>query len=101
MQHQCTTVQGIHQTVTPWLNEKMDIADVRRSVLKALIANRFGNVARQFAIAAGKAEGQINDMLSDPPRKSFGEKVARNIEKKLGLQIGYFDNIDNGAPSNV
>lgn len=69
----------------------MATAESRRAVLKELIRTRYDGVARQLAIAAGKPESQINDMLSDPPRKSFGEKVARQMEAKLGLVDGYFD----------
>ncbi len=69
----------------------MDMADVRRKALRKLIAERFGGVARQMAIACKKPEGQINDMLSTPPRKSFGEKVARQIEQALGLPVGHLD----------
>lgn len=67
----------------------MDIAQHRRRVLRNLIDTRFDKVARHLAIAIGKPEGQINDMLAG--RKSFGEKVARQIENKLELGIGYFD----------
>lgn len=67
------------------------MADIRRKALRKLIAERFGGVARQMAIACKKPEGQINDMLSTPPRKSFGEKVARQIEQALGLPVGHLD----------
>lgn len=66
-------------------------ADSRRAVLRELIRTRYHGVARHLALAAGKPEGQINDMLSSPPRKSFGEKVARQMEEKLNLPAGYFD----------
>lgn len=69
----------------------MTSADTRRAVLRELIRTKFGGVARQLAIAAGKPEGQINDMLANPPRKAFGEKVARQLEQRLGLDPGYFD----------
>lgn len=76
----------------------MIIADVRRGVLRAIITHRFGGVARQCALAIGKPEGQINDMLSTPPRKSFGEKIARQFEQLLDLQNGYFDDPKNCIP---
>ncbi len=58
--------------------EKNDIAAARRALLQAEV-NRQGlaNVAR----AAGKPDRQINDMIAG--RKSFGEKVAREIESRL------------------
>lgn len=67
------------------------MADIRRKALRKLIDERFGGVARQLAIACKKPEGQINDMLSTPPRKAFGEKVARQMEETLGLPSGHFD----------
>jgi len=78
---------------TDWcgINDGMANADSRRDVLRNLIRTRYHGVARHLAIAAGKPEGQINDMLSNPPRKSFGEKVARQLEDKLALPTGYFD----------
>jgi len=75
----------------------MSISDIRRAVLRELIRSRFDGVARQLALAAKKPEGQINDMLSVPPRKSFGEKVARQMENKLALPPGYFDQIANSV----
>jgi hypothetical protein len=79
----------------------MATAESRRAVLKELIRTRYDGVARQLAIAAGKPESQINDMLSDPPRKSFGEKVARQIEFNLGLADGYFDRKTTTEPQHV
>lgn len=75
----------------------MSIAEIRRAVLRELIKTQFDGVARQLAIAAKKPEGQINDMLSSPPRKSFGEKVARQIEVELKLAPGYFDQPSNAC----
>lgn len=76
----------------------MDIQDIRRAVLKALIKQRHGGVARQFALMVKKPDGQINDMLSVPPRKSFGERIARSLEKSYlpsPLPSGYLDDIKN------
>jgi hypothetical protein len=66
-------------------------ADNRRKALATLIESRFDGVARQLALAIGKPERQINDMLSEPPRKSFGERVAREIEQKLNLPVYFLD----------
>jgi len=77
----------------------MATAESRRARLRELIRTKYNGVARQFALAAGKPEGQINDMLSTPPRKSFGEKVARAMEEKAGLPDGYFDTHGLAAPA--
>ncbi len=58
----------------------MNIQNIRRANLRALIQRQYHGVARHFSLAVDKPEGQINDMLADPPRKSFGERVARQIE---------------------
>mgnify|MGYP006914143939 FL=1 len=85
-------------------NACMDISDVRRRALRRLIETKCGGVSRQLALACNKPERQINDMLSSPPRKSFGEKVARGMEAALGLPPLYFDqesNTQGSAPAPV
>ena len=69
----------------------MNTADIRRAVLRSLIKRDFGGVARRLALHLKKPEGQINDMLSDPPRKSFGERIARAIEEQYPLPRGFLD----------
>jgi len=65
--------------VAPCCNAAMnDAADIRRANLRLLVErDGLSSVARR----AGKPDRQINDMLAG--RKSFGEKVARAIEKSL------------------
>lgn len=74
----------------------MDIQHIRRAVLRTLISTHHPST-RQFAIHIKKPDGQINDMLADPPRKSFGERIARAIEKAYPLPPGFLDNIDNAS----
>lgn len=64
------------------------IADVRRANLRFLIEREgLSSVARR----AGKPDRQLNDMVAG--RKSFGEKVARDIESHLdpSLKPGWLD----------
>lgn len=64
------------------------IADVRRANLRFLIErDGLSSVARR----AGKPDRQLNDMVAG--RKSFGEKVARDIELSLdpSLKPGWLD----------
>lgn len=85
------TVSGIHRPVTEWCNRPMatDDAEVRRAVLRALVErDGLAVVARRM----GRPDRQINDMISTPPRKSFGEKVARGMEQK------WRENWDSAAP---
>lgn len=73
----------------------MERDDIRREVLRQLIKTRFNGVPNQFAAAVKRSPGQISDMLSTPPRKSFGDKVARKFEEALSLEDNYFDRIEN------
>lgn len=51
-------------------------AEIRRSVLRAIVErDGLAVAAKRF----GKPDSQINDMLAE--RKSFGEKVARDMER--------------------
>lgn len=80
-------------------NSHMELKDIRRAALKSYIERQFDDVARQFALAVEKPESQINDMLAG--RKSFGEKVARDMARKLGLPPDYFDHIRNITPTGT
>lgn len=72
----------------------MQIQDTRRTRLRQLIEDRFdGNVSR-FAERVGKSQSQIQDTLDR--RKSFGERLARDLEERAGVPIGWLDQ-DSGA----
>lgn len=68
--------------VTIWFNRDMEPADIRRKVLNALI-DRDGLTS--ISKRTGKSPQQLSDTAAG--RKSFGEKVARDIESKLGLAL--------------
>lgn len=71
------TLRGIHQLVYACCNDRMsDVATTRRRNLERLVSE-YG--LAQVSKRMGKPASQINDMLAG--RKSFGEKVARAIEK--------------------
>lgn len=78
----------------------MDIQSIRRAVLRTLIGTHHSST-RQFAIHINKPDGQINDMLANPPRKSFGERIARAIENKYPLPPGFFDDITNASKEHI
>ena len=77
----------------------MEAQQCRRAVLRHYIESRFDGNVRQFSLVAGKADRQLNDMLAG--RKPFGEKVARDIEKNVGLAPLFFDDIANANPDNA
>lgn len=64
-----------------------DITCTRRSNLKKIVSSYPSQVA--FAEAVGKTPQQIGGMLSGS--KSFGTKIARELEIKLGLEPGVLD----------
>lgn len=70
----------------------MTIADTRRARLREYIETVCDGNAAEVSRRSGKSPSQINDTLSG--RKSFGEKVARNLEKELGLPELWFDQSD-------
>lgn len=89
------TFEGIHQTVNGCCNLSMDENSRQRATRAKntidLIKHRFGGNYAAFARKVERSPSQINDMLADPPRKPFGEKLARSFEKQLGLAHGTLD----------
>lgn len=87
------TKQGFHQTVTFCLNPHMDTkAEIRRKRLGQLIQDRFGGNQTEFAEKVGRRQSAVSDMVRGA--KSFGEKIARDIELKLGLPELWLDGVD-------
>lgn len=75
------------------------LQEFRRMRMRAEIAGpRFRGNQADFARAAGKPARQINDMLSDPPRKNFADKVARDIALSLKYAPDYFEPSFLGSP---
>lgn len=64
-------------------------AETRRHRLRAYIDDECNGNAAELARRVGRSDSQINDMLSGI--KSFGEKVARDMETKLGLPKYWLD----------
>ena len=57
--------------------------EIRRANLRAYMERECGGSPTELAVRTGKKVNQIQDMLAG--RKSFGEKVAREIEDALGM----------------
>lgn len=62
----------------------------RQRRLRAHIDQRHGGNVSAYARAVKRSQTQIADMLSDPPRKSFGEKVAKALAEAEELPSDYF-----------
>jgi hypothetical protein len=66
----------------------MQTQDIRRQRLRQLIQDRYGDSQARFIDETGENQGEISGLLRT---KSFGEKKARNLEKKVGLPAGWLD----------
>lgn len=101
------SISNYHQTViekatlnvefTKWCrstdNGAMDVSDVRRENLAALIEREFSGNRSAFARCYDPPArpSYIIDLLNPQSGKAFGEKAARKAEKAAGLQEGQLD----------
>ncbi|MBB3142219.1 LexA family protein [Halomonas organivorans] len=70
----------------------MNIADLRRDNLRALLNERFEGKKAALAHAIEREPSYISRCLSDKAhRKKIGEDFARHIEKALALPNGWMD----------
>lgn len=67
-----------------------DISEIRRQNLQAIIDAKTGGNRSAFAAEVGRKPQQIGGMLNGS--KSFGTKIARELESLLGLEAGALDN---------
>ena len=72
----------------------MDINDIRKSKLKELLA-RFRN-QKEFAEATGLVAPHVSQMING--HRNVGEAVARRIEHRLSLPIGFMDDTIDQQP---
>lgn len=68
----------------------MDISEIRLNNIKKLI-EEYGSQVK-FSKATKRAPQQIAQWLNKT--KNIGEKIARNVEEKLELPLGYLDKND-------
>lgn len=80
------------------LNSEMTEADTRRERLKAYISQESISEA-EVARRIGRSPSQVSDMLAG--RKAFGEKIAREIERKLDLYRGFLDDLPALSPTDL
>ncbi len=66
-----------------------DIVEIRRRNLQALINHKTGGNQAAFASMVERAPQQISGMLTG--KKSFGSKIAREVESRTGLETGSLD----------
>lgn len=71
----------------------------RSKALKALIDEKFGGKQADFARAIGRSPSSVWQWLSG--HRNVGEKVAREIERKLRLPSGYLDHDPDRLARNL
>jgi hypothetical protein len=73
------------------------LKQVRRARLRQYVADHGGPTS--VAKALGYSNGSFLSQLIGPnPSRDFSEKVARDMEDKLNLSVGYLDN-EGGTPT--
>jgi hypothetical protein len=83
------TKQRLHHLVNCGLNGRMKKAEIRRARLRQLVDELSnGNITR-FGELIDRSQSHVSDLLHG--RKSFGEKAARDIERRLKLDEGWLD----------
>lgn len=86
----------IYHLLNARLNAGMNMPAVRRRRLKELIAKEYNQSRKAFCDATGISESRLAQLLSETYRDGgeFGEKAARALELKAGLETLYFDKIE-------
>lgn len=79
----------------------MDIFEIRRQNLRALIKEQFDGKISALADAVDRAPSYLSRCLTENPdhRKRIGEKVARDIESKTFLPALWLDQIRDASLS--
>lgn len=83
------TFYGIHSSVKNRSNAPMNATEIRRQRLRELLSERFADNASDLARAVKKQQSYISELLKG--KRSFGERVARDIERKVGVTPGWLD----------
>lgn len=78
----------------------VDVFEARRLNLIDHISSQFDGNRAAFCRATGKNPNLINLVLTDNAgyRRNIGEKLARDIEQRAGLQAGWLDLPRGSAP---
>lgn len=73
----------------------MDINDIRRKNLRRLAADY--RTRADFARAIGRSEQQLYYLIGPKASKAIGDRIARDVEKKLGQERGSLDVLPEGS----
>jgi hypothetical protein len=62
---------------------RVDIDEIRRENLRAVAARLGGNA--KLAVATGKSDSQISQIIGTNPTRGIGDELAREMEESLEL----------------
>ena len=76
---------------------RMDIYETRKSRVEELLAKY--KTQKALADAIGREPAYVSFILSNNPtyKKNIGEDLARAIEQKIGLDVGWLDRAEGDA----
>ena len=80
-------------------HERMDVKEIRRENLAALVSKRGSR--KPLAEAIGTDPAYISQLLSDKTKADMGHQLARRIEKALGKPRGWMDRSHREAGMSV
>lgn len=84
---------AIRALITPM---KSTLADIRRRRLIWFLENRVGGNISELGRRMARSASFTHDLVSN--RKSFGEKIARDLEVELRLPSGWLDQESEISP---
>lgn len=76
-----------------------EVTSLRKRRLQRLIDSSYDGNQKKLASATGLSEGRITQLLSQ--NESFGERAARNLATKLGLEDRYFETDEDIPPKRA
>ncbi|QFT55602.1 hypothetical protein [Microbulbifer sp. THAF38] len=75
----------------------MDINEIRRTNIRRIAAD-YKNRA-EFARKVDRSEQQLYSLISKGATKTIGNRIARDLEEKLGLKEGELDRLESSNDS--
>ena len=88
------TNEGLSFVIADGTLPAMDVSEQRLENVKLILATRFGGTIAKLAAAIGRDANQTRFILNPnkPGGRNIGEKLARTIEARLGLDPFTLDN---------
>lgn len=77
----------------------MDVYEIRLKKLRD-IADEYKSITK-LGEAVNRSQSQMSQIIGENPSRTIGSKVARDIEKRLGLKRGYLDTYDDSPEESI